>query len=61
MRIPEGYIVVQKALYDKYADSDVKLNVLKNMAQEAETMEDLIAILKINEVEVNEELCRLVS
>lgn len=55
------WIEVQKHLYDKYAESDIQLKVLKDMVQRAETMEDLIAALKINDVEVNEELCRLVS
>ena len=55
------WIEVQKHLYDKYAESDIQLEVLKDMVQRAETMEDLIAALKINDVEVNEELCRLVS
>lgn len=55
------WIEVQKHLYEKYAESDIQLKVLKDMVQRAETMDDLIAALKINDVEVNEELCRLVS
>lgn len=55
------WIEVQKHLYEKYKEADIRLSVLKDTVQEAETIEDLIAALKINDVEVNEELCRLVS
>ena len=61
MKVHDEYIEVQKKLYDKYAESDVTLNVLKEMVQRDETIEDLIATLRMNGVEVNEELCRLVS
>ena len=61
MKVHDEYIEVQKKLYDKYEESDVTLNVLKEMVQRDETIEDLIATLRMNGVEVNEELCRLVS
>ena len=52
--------LLPKNRYEQYVKSCAEFYVLKDMVSKADTIEDLIDALKINGVEVNEELCRLV-
>lgn len=53
--------IISKQRYEKYVQAYAELITLKDMVSQAEAIEDLISVLKIHDVEVSEELCKLAS
>lgn len=53
--------MISKQRYEEYVQAYAELITLKDMVSQAETIEDLISALKVNDVEVSEELCKLAS